>query len=151
MTPLSAAQVSVALPALLLIGLTFVVWVLFYVERLVEMRREGIAPQDVATRTQARAALKRTRAADNLQNLLEIPVLFYALAAIVLLLDLRSAPFAPLAMAYVGLRVLHSAIHITYNRVVHRFIVYFTSTVVLIVMWIDVLRQVLAAWGSGDV
>jgi hypothetical protein len=151
MTSLSAAQVSVALPALLLIGLTFVVWVLFYVERLVEMRREGIAAQDVATRTQARAALKRTRAADNLQNLLEIPVLFYALTAIVLLLDLRSAPFAPLAMAYVGLRVLHSAVHITYNRVVHRFIVYVASTVVLIVMWIDVLRQVLAAWSSGDV
>ncbi len=151
MTLLSAAQISVALPALLLIGLTFVVWVLFYIERLVEMRREGIAPQDVATRTQARAALKRTRAADNLQNLLEIPVLFYALTAILLLLDLRSTPFAPLAMAYVGLRVLHSAIHLTYNRVMHRFTVYVISTLVLIVMWVNVLRQVLAAWGNGDV
>jgi hypothetical protein len=151
MTSLSAVQVSVAMPALLLIGLTFVVWVLFYIERLWEMRSEGIAPQAVATRTQARAALKRTRAADNLQNLLEIPILFYALTAIVLLLDLRSAPFAPLAMAYVGLRVLHSAIHITYNRVVHRFTVYFVSTLVLIAMWFDVLRQVGAAWSHADV
>jgi hypothetical protein len=151
MTTLSAVQVSVALPALLLIGLTFVVWVLLYVERLTEMRREGIRPQDVATRTEARAVLKRTRAADNFQNLLEVPVLFYALTAIVLLLDLRSAPFAPLAMTYVGLRVLHSAIHITYNRVMHRFTVHFVSTLVLIVMWFDVLRQVLAAWSNGDV
>lgn len=151
MTTLSAAQVSVALPALLLIGLTFVVWVLLFVERLAEMRREGIRPQSIATRAEVRAVLKRTRAADNFQNLLEIPVLFYALTIMVLLLDLRSTPFAQLAMAYVGLRVLHSAIHINYNRVMHRFAVYFASTLLLMVMWFDVLRQVLAVWGGSDV
>lgn len=144
-------QISVALPALLLIGLTFVVWVLLYVERLLEMRRRGIDPQDIAQRTQKQGVLTRTRAADNFNNLLEVPVLFYALTAIVLLLGLRSVPFAPLAMAYVGLRVLHSAIHITYNRVLHRFAVYATSTLVLIYLWVDAMRQVLSVWSAGNV
>jgi hypothetical protein len=147
----SAQQASVVLPALILIGWTFVVWVALYVERIGEMRREKIHPQQVATRAQGRSLLQRTRAADNFNNLLELPVLFYVLSVWVLLLDLATMPFAPLAMAYVGLRVLHSVIHISYNRVMHRFLVYVASSLVLIVIWLDVLRQVLKAWSGHDV
>lgn len=144
---ITAHQFSVVLPALLLIGLTFMVWLLFYVERLVEMRREAIRPQALASRSEARAALKQTRAADNFNNLLELPILFYVLTLIVLLLDLRIGLFAPLALAYVGLRALHSVIHIGYNRVMHRFLVYFASALVLIVLWALVLHQV---WQAGS-
>ncbi len=35
-----------------------------------------------------------------------------------------------------GLRALHSLIHVTYNRVMHRFLVYVSSTVLLFGMWI---------------
>ena len=146
----TAGQLGIALPALLLIGLTFLVWILMYVERLAAMRRAGVKPQDLYSRTEARSLLQHTRAADNFHNLLEVPVLFYALTALVLLLDLASVPFAPLAMAYVGLRVLHSAIHLTYNRVMHRFTAYAASTLVLIAMWFDVVRQVFAAWSGND-
>jgi hypothetical protein len=146
----TAEQLGVALPALLLIGLTFAVWILMYVERLAAMRRAGVRPQDLHSRTEARSLLQHTRAADNFHNLLEVPVLFYALTALVLLLDLRSLPFAPLAMTYVGLRVLHSAIHLTYNRVMHRFAVYAASTLVLMTMWFDTLRQVFSGWSGND-
>ncbi len=144
-------RISVALPALLLIGLSFIVWVLMYVERLGEMRRERIRPQQVASRGQSRLVLKQTRAADNFHNLLEMPVLFYTLTALVLMLGLPAEPFAALAMAYVGLRVLHSAIHITYNRVIHRFAVYVASSLVLLAMWIVVLRQLWLAWSEAHV
>jgi hypothetical protein len=36
---------------------------------------------------------------------------------------------------FVGLRALHSAIHCTYNNVLHRFYVYVTSTVLLFALW----------------
>jgi len=147
---LSSEQVSVVLPALLLMGVTFVAWFAMYIERIGEMRRERIHPQAVATRNLSRGKLQRTRAADNFSNLLELPVLFYALTALVLVLDVRSAIFAPLAMAYVGLRVLHSAIHISYNRVMHRFYVYVASSLVLMAMWLVVLVQVLGARGGID-
>ncbi len=143
----SANPFSVLLPALLLIGLTLVVWLLMYVERLGEMRRDRIRPQALATRSETRALLKRTRAADNFHNLLELPLLFYVLTLIVLVLDLKVALFAPLALAYVGLRALHSAIHIGYNRVMHRFSVYFVSGLVLIVLWALVLQKV---WLAGS-
>jgi hypothetical protein len=35
----------------------------------------------------------------------------------------------------VALRALHSFIHVTYNRVMHRFVVYSSSTLLLFLMW----------------
>jgi hypothetical protein len=55
------------------------------------------------------------QASDNFRNLFEVPVLFY----------------------------VHSFIHLTYNRVMHRFAVYVLSTVVLLVLWAALGIQVL--------
>ena len=40
-----------------------------------------------------------------------------------------------LAWTYVGLRALHSLIQCTYNRVMHRFIVYALSSLTLLALW----------------
>ena len=45
-----------------------------------------------------------------------------------------------LAWAYVGLRVAHSAIHLTYNRVRHRLVVFAVGNVVLVMLWTNLLR-----------
>ncbi|MBS0413400.1 MAG: MAPEG family protein, partial [Proteobacteria bacterium] len=42
------------------------------------------------------------------------------------------------AWPYVGLRVMHSVIHITYNRVLHRLTAFALSNVVLMALWIVV-------------
>jgi hypothetical protein len=44
-------------------------------------------------------------------------------------------PLLVLSWLYVALRVLHSLIHCTYNRVMHRFAVFVASMVVLFVIW----------------
>ena len=41
-----------------------------------------------------------------------------------------------LAWAYVVLRVLHSAIHLTYNNLFHRLPVFAASNVILVALWI---------------
>jgi len=40
-----------------------------------------------------------------------------------------------LAWSFVALRVLHSAIHCGYNRVMHRFLVYIAGACVLWALW----------------
>ncbi len=40
-----------------------------------------------------------------------------------------------LAWAYVALRVVHSAIHCGYNRVMHRFYAFLASNLVLWALW----------------
>jgi len=78
----------------------------------------------------------------NLMNLLEMPVLFYVVCTAFYV----TGPVAPgvvsLAWAYVGLRLAHSIIHLTYNRVGHRFLVFAASNIVLLVMWIRFARTV---------
>jgi hypothetical protein len=41
-----------------------------------------------------------------------------------------------LAWAYVALRVLHSAVHLTYNHVIHRLVLFAASNGMLVVLWV---------------
>ena len=124
------------LPAAAMVGVTALVWVKLYADRLGEMRERGIAPQAVATAREAAGQLQRTQAAENFRNLFEVPVLFYLLCVALAVSGATTPGFVTAAWAYVGLRALHSLIHVTYNRVVHRFLVYVASTVLLFGMWI---------------
>jgi len=128
-------QTVIVLPAVALVLLTAIVWVRLYAERIGEMRARKINPQSLATAALANQNLQRGQASDNFRNLCEMPVLFYVLCA-VLASAQYVAPFFVLgAWIYVALRCVHSFIHLTYNRVIHRFVVYALSAVVLFVLW----------------
>jgi hypothetical protein len=72
----------------------------------------------------------------NYMNLLELPVLFYVVC-LMFYVAIPSTPMAVgLAWAYVGLRALHSAVHLSYNHVVHRLLLFAASNVVLIALWV---------------
>jgi len=80
----------------------------------------------------------------NLMNLLEMPVLFYVACLSLYVTKRVDAPVVLLAWVYVGLRVVHSSIHLTYNRVRDRLIAYAASNVVLATIWIRLARALLA-------
>ena len=131
-------------PCAAMVGLTAVVWVKLYADRLGEMRARGIDPQSIATARTAADQLARTQAADNFRNLFEVPVLFYVLCAALALTGGSTPGFVAGAWAYVALRALHSLIHVNYNRVVHRFLVYVASTLLLFGMWILFVVRIVA-------
>jgi hypothetical protein len=131
------------LPCAAMVGLTALVWVKLYADRLGEMRKRRIDPQALATARAAAGQLERSQAADNFRNLFEVPVLFYLLC-VALASNGGSAPgFVAAAWGYVALRALHSLIHVTYNRVTHRFLVYVSSTLLLFGMWVAFLPRIL--------
>ena len=123
------------LPALAMAALTFVVWLRMYFARIGEMKREGVHPQSVATSPQLAARLKDTRAADNFRNLFELPVLFYMALAVAAATSQVTTFVLSLAWLFVALRILHSAIHCSYNKVIHRFHAYFAGGLVLWILW----------------
>ena len=122
-------------PCAAMVGLTALVWLKLYADRLGEMRARGVDPQQLATVRDAAGKLERTAAADNFRNLFEVPVLFYLLCIALVMTGSSTPGFVVAAWAYVGLRAVHSLIHVTYNRVVHRFLVYVASTLLLFAMW----------------
>ena len=72
---------------------------------------------------------------NHLRNLFEFPLLFYAAALAALVTGQDGSLFLILAWSYVGLRIAHSLIHLTINKVPPRFLFYFLSNIVLLLMW----------------
>ncbi len=130
-------------PCLAMIGITAIVWIRLHVERIGEMRARGIQPQDIATSRQAAALLQNVKAAENFQNLFEVPVLFYVLSVLLIATHSVSTLFVVGAWLFVILRGLHSLVHCTYNHVMHRFILYVLSTLTLFALWAMFAIQIL--------
>jgi hypothetical protein len=72
----------------------------------------------------------------NYMNLLEAPVLFYVACLTLYLTKSGSTGYLILAWAYVILRIMHSLVHLTYNKVMHRLGFFAASNVVLIAIWV---------------
>jgi len=126
---------AIYLPAVAMVLLTFAVWWRMYFMRIGQMKRERIHPQSVATSAQATAKLTDSRAADNFRNLFELPVLFYLAIVVATQAGLVNGATLTLAWAFVVLRIAHSWIQCTYNKVMHRFYAYLTGGLVLWALW----------------
>jgi hypothetical protein len=133
------------IPLLAQVFLAFLVWIYMYVTRLGEMKRKSIDPQDLNTRVRGQAMLTDSLAqADNLKNLFELPILFYLAILLALILMIQDQFLVQLAWGYVALRYIHSLIHCSYNRVMHRFIAYAASCLILMVMWVRLAAYILS-------
>lgn len=71
----------------------------------------------------------------NYMNLLELPVLFYVGSLMFFVTAKVDGLVLGVAWLYVALRYVHSAIHLTYNRVMHRLVPFAASNLALMVYW----------------
>ena len=81
----------------------------------------------------------------NYMNLLELPLLFYVACILAFSTGQVTSAIVAAAWLYVGLRVVHSVVHITYNKVLHRFAAFAASNTVLIVLWVFLGHRVFSA------
>ena len=116
--------------------LIFLVSMKMYRNRMREMQQKRIDPQTISTFAQITTRLEDTQAADNFRNLYETPVLFYALVAIALATNHVFGWLVWGCWLYVALRVLHSFIQCTYNKVTHRFVAFAGSFLLLVGLWL---------------
>jgi hypothetical protein len=136
-------QTAIFGPFLATILLTLVVWVYMYVRRIRFITSNRINSQDLAV-PGALAQLSPpavSNPSDNLKNLFEIPVIFYALALYLFVTNQVDAMYVDAAWIFVVFRVLHSAVHCTVNIVMLRFYLYLIAT---LAVWFIALRAVLA-------
>jgi hypothetical protein len=138
---------SILFPIVALATLTFAVLLLIPLRRF----RAGMAGQvvfdDFRYGESARVPPEVAIPNRNMMNLLELPVLFYVACLACFVTERVDDAALVLAWAYVGLRLAHSAIHLTYNRVRHRLIAFAASNAVLIMLWTNLLRTLSAQPG----
>ena len=133
-------------PLFAMVALTALVWSWLYVTRFREVRAKRIPVQELANRAHATRVLQNVSGpSDNLLNLFELPVLFYVAVLLVHVSNRSDGIYLALAWAYVLLRAVHSYIHCTYNLVMHRFVVYLASSMVLWAIWVRLSLQIFAS------
>ena len=128
-------QTLILWPMCALVAWTFVVLTLIPLRRF----RAGFAGQitagDFAFGESARVPGHVSIPNRNYMNLLEMPVLFYLACIVLYMTGSATALTLALAWIYVGLRLLHSLIHLTYNNVYHRLTVFALSNVFVLALW----------------
>ncbi len=133
-------------PVLALVCWTLVMWAWMYATRIPAMKQAGIDPQEAAyPGTWAHRLRPGVRSvADNYNHLHEQPTIFYALMFFAAMTGGADATALKLAWAYVALRVLHSLVQATINRVVVRFSIFAIATLVLVAFTVREVLRILA-------
>jgi hypothetical protein len=124
--------------------LTFIVLFVMAKERLVAFRAGTVTDNGPGTRPTwpGRAAA----VSNAYHNLLELPLLFYAVVAFALIAGAVDGEMIVLAWIYVAFRIVQAAIHVTYNHIPHRFLAFLGSVITLIAMWVNLALSVLLGW-----
>lgn len=123
-------------PVVALMAWTMVMWLWMYATRLPAMTKAGIKPDD-AQNTGALAGMLPQEVqwkANNFNHLHESPTLFYAVAIMLALIGQGDGVNALIAWAYVALRVAHSIVQATINKVALRFALYALSSIALMAL-----------------
>jgi len=142
------SKTAILQPVFALVAWTICVLLLLSFRRFKEARAARVASKDGAHAGSAPTTFTATLANRNYINLLESPVLFYIACLTAFVCDVGSGRMLAFAWLYVGLRVLHSLIHVTYNRVAYRFPVFAASIAILVLLWISLALRVFYGGGA---
>jgi hypothetical protein len=140
-------QTAIFGPFFATIFLTLLVWAYMYVRRIAFITGSGLTPKELAQpgRLAELSPPAVSNPSDNLKNLFEIPVLFYALTLHLFVTSQVDAAYVNAGWIFVGFRALHSAVHCTFNLVLLRFYLYLFSC---LAVWFIAIRAALA-WLRG--
>ncbi len=133
-------------PTFALVLLIFVVWITTAVRRLGHIRRVPPSAGDFATRDTAAAYFAPVELpANNLANLFEMPVLYFALVPLLLITRSADAVEVGLAWLFVIARVTHSYLHVVVRHVRTRFLAHVIGNAILSAMWLGFFVDMVAA------
>jgi hypothetical protein len=127
---------AVLAPLMALVLWSFVMWAWLYATRIPAVLRNGIRldPEQPNAAFHAQLPARVRWKADNYNNLMEQPTLFYAVALTLALLGDGTAITVALAWAYVALRIAHSLVQALFNIVMIRFAVFMAASLVLLAL-----------------
>ena len=122
-------------PMFAMVLLTFIVLI-----RLFRTRTQSVASGAVKASfyktfqgdAEPEAAQKLTR---HFSNLFEAPTLYYAACLAGLTMHITDLAFLIMAWAYVAARLIHAYIHLGKNKIYPRIYAYFSSWIILLIMW----------------
>jgi hypothetical protein len=133
-------------PIAALAAWTMVMWVWMYVTRIPAMNAakvdaDALVRQGGQSLDQLLPAKTQWKA-HNYNHLHEAPTVFYAVALALALIGQGDGLNAMLAWSYVGLRIAHSLVQSTINKVMVRFLIFALSSLVLMALTLHLVLAV---------
>jgi hypothetical protein len=132
-------QADIFQPFFGVIILTFAVWFYMYIRRLSFLHTNKVDPAALSTPYRGARVVPEnvSLAAFNFSNLLELPLLFYAVCLYLFVSGSVDSVHLACAWWFFVFRVIHSLVHCTLNHVVLRFSVYILGSLGL---WAMIVR-----------
>jgi len=139
--PYSISPVSIFLPMLVIIALTFVAFV-----RMAAGRGKAVKGGHDPAYYRAQIGTPEPEATvvgvRHWGNLFELPIIFYAACLTAYVLDAVNSWVLGFAWAYVVARLVQSAVHITYNNPAHRGMAFVLGVLCMLAMWITLAAAI---------
>ncbi|NJM77318.1 MAG: hypothetical protein HC852_17950 [Acaryochloridaceae cyanobacterium RU_4_10] len=131
-------QDAIFSPFFAMVFLTLLVWIYMYIRRISFITSRKLAPKDLTPGAFAQISPPSvSNPSENLKNLFEIPVIFYALVLYLFITKQVDAVYVSTSWVFVVFRALHSFVHCTFNRIILRFYLYLFAT---IAVWFIAIR-----------
>ncbi len=132
----------------LLSALLAQVWLTFVIALITLKARVNAAKQGKVRLTyfkhnQGDAPETMLRLGDNLKNQFELPVLFYCVILLLILIEQNHPFYLLMAWIFIASRVTHAYIHIKTNHIKQRMISFLIGFIALILMWLGVSVELL--------
>jgi hypothetical protein len=125
-------------PVIALAAWTMVMWAWMYATRLPAIGAAKVdldeLVRDPATSLDDLLPVGVQWKAHNYNHLHEAPTVFYAVAIVLAMIGAGDGLNAHLAWGYVAIRVIHSVVQATINKVALRFVLFALSSVVLMIL-----------------
>ena len=125
-------------PVVALAAWTMVMWLWMYATRIPAMNAAKVDPDSLARDPTAKLdnllPPQVQWKAHNYNHLHEAPTVFYAVAIVLAIVGQGDGLNAKLGWAYLALRIVHSLVQATVNKVIVRFAVFVLSSLVLLAL-----------------
>ena len=125
---------SILLPVFVQVALTFVLLMRLGSGRLRTLSAGNTKVRDIAL-GESNWPSDVTQVGNCFNNQFQLPMLFYVLVVLALVLHKADLLFVIMSWIFVISRIVHAGVHITSNNVNQRFAAYTVGMVVLLLMW----------------
>ena len=133
-------------PVAVLAGWTMIMWLWMYVTRIPAMSKANIDTKNLTGGTGKNLddvlPANTQWVAHNYNHLHEAPTVFYAVALALALIGQGDGMNATIAWIYAGLRIAHSIVQATWNRVLVRFLLFTLSSLALMALSLHLILAV---------
>ena len=133
-------------PVAVLAGWTMIMWLWMYVTRIPAMSKAQIDTKNLVGGTGKNLddvlPANTQWIAHNYNHLHEAPTVFYAVALALALIGQGDGVNAMIAWAYAGLRIAHSIVQATWNRILVRFLLVTLSSLALMALTLHLILAV---------